>query len=429
MSNTRYATRGSPLKHERFCSAPEYERGILATFVAKKCSLIGDSKLAALLWFLQQRSLVLSGLGEVADELTAQLPANHQTSLKTSESRLAEQLERLCVDPEFGFADIGGLADPVGALTAYRARCIEKAREQIAFTTIAQRMFELLDFAFNTRSMVLAEGDSRLGKSRAARTWCEMHPGLARYVEIPASNDDRTFYATVAESLGVAKGSSYNGQQINLRVMEVLKNSRLMLVLDEAQFLWPQYNRPHGTPARIQWVKTLFDAGVPMGLVAMPEFSRWQQLLVEKTNWSDAQFRGRLSRYVRLPLLTEQDLTLIARQLMPAGNVTCIKLLVGYAISSKCNASAVAETLKSARYRARNDGHSEADVTDIKKAIQEDQLPTERALLSMAKQRLRRNGRGTSADTPPNLGGVSAAAVFDGSAVDEPHLPEHAAAQ
>ena len=417
------------MKHHRFCSAPEYERGILATFVAKKCSLIGDSKLIGLLWFLQQRSLVLSGLSEVADELMAQLPANHRTSLKTSEARLAEQLERLCVDPGFGFADIKGLADPVGALTAYRARCIEKEREQIAFTTIAQRVFELLDFAFNTRSMVLVEGDSRLGKSKATRTWCEMHPGLARYVEIPASNDDRTFYATVAESLGVAKGSSYNGQQINLRVMEVLKNSRLMLVLDEAQFLWPQYNRPHGTPARIQWVKTLFDAGVPMGLVAMPEFSRWQQLLVEKTNWSDAQFRGRLSRYVRLPLLTEEDLALIARQLMPAGNAACIKLLVGYAISSKCNASAVTETLKSARYRARNDGRPEADVNDIRKAIQDDQLPTERALLSMVNQHLRRNGRGTSADTPPNLGGTTATAVFDGSAADEPHLSEHAAAQ
>lgn len=54
----------------------------------------------------------------------------------------------------------------------------------------------------------------------------------------------------------------------------------------------------------------------------------------------------------------------------------------------------------------RNDGHSEADVNDIKTAIQEDQLPTERALLAMVNGHSKRNGRGASVNTRTHAGGV-----------------------
>ena len=159
-----------------------------------------------------------------------------------------------------------------------------------------------------------------------------------------------------------------------------------------------------------------------MALIAIPEFSKWQQLLVERTNWSDAQFKGRLSRYVRLPLLTEEDLTLIARHLMPNGSAACIRLLVGYGISSKCNASAISETLKSAWYRAQKEKRSEVDLSDIKKAIQEDQLPTERALPAMVSGRSWRNGRRASADTRPHASGAMATIVFDGGCEQVSHL-------
>ena len=252
MSNTRYAAEGEPLNHERFCSAPEYCRGIVATMVGKKCSVVEDPRVVALLWFLQQRSLQLGGLRKTAKEIIER-SRKHAASREGSTSQLDEDLERACIDPKFGLADIRALTHPLETLLDYHDHCVEHARRSIAFTSIARRVFALLDFAFETRSMVLAEGDSRLGKSRTAKAWCEMHPGVVRYVEVPASNDDRTFYATIAESLGVARGPSYNGQQINLRVIEVLKESRLMLVLDEAQFLWPQYNRPNGTPSRTLW--------------------------------------------------------------------------------------------------------------------------------------------------------------------------------
>ena len=33
-----------------------------------------------------------------------------------------------------------------------------------------------------------------------------------------------------------------------------------------------------GIPSRIQWIKTAFDAGVPIALVALPKFSEWREL-------------------------------------------------------------------------------------------------------------------------------------------------------
>jgi hypothetical protein len=230
---------------------------------------------------------------------------------------------------------------------------------------------EALDYALaSPGSLTLCFGPPGVGMSAAARNWCEQRPGVARCIETPAVENERGFYSAVAEELGIPRGSAYNGQQTSLRIIDALKTSRLTLVLDEAQRLWPQRSRPAQTPMRLLWLTTLVNAGVPVGLVALPEFFRLQRALVQSSGWSDAQFNRRLSMIKELPVqLREEDLRRVARHWMPEGSADCHELLVRYAQASRINLSAITETLRAARFLARKSGRAEAAFTDIQDAV------------------------------------------------------------
>ena len=314
--------------------------------------------------------------------------------VRKSALSLPDHLTRLCLDPEINLAkrdfspdeeDAAGVwyfADLIDALARYRRHYAESALEGLATTEISERMYEALDFCYRQRRMVLIEGVAGVGKSVTVKAWCNRYPGLVRHVELPSSNDDRSFYAAIAEAVGVARGSAYNGQQIKLKVEEALRISGLFLVLDEAQFAWPQkYNRPQGVPVRMQWIKTAFDAGTPIALVALPEFSDWQALYVKRTLWRDNQLIRRLNRTVRLPASHSQsDLIKIAKAIHPGGDEASWKLLAGCALAlPKKQASAISETFISASDIAQQDGRDVVTYEDIEAAMRSDFQPVETA--------------------------------------------------
>lgn len=314
---------------------------------------------------------------------------------------LPDHLTRLCLDPEIDMAkrdcsadaeDAAGVwyfEDLIDALTRYRQHCAESAMEGMATTEISEHMYEALDFCYRQRRMVLIEGVAGIGKSVTVKAWCNRYPGLVRHVELPSSNDDRSFYAAIAEAVGVARGAAYNGQQIKLKVEEALRISGLFLVLDEGQFAWPQkYNRPQGVPVRMQWIKTAFDAGTPIAMVALPEFSDWQALYVKKTLWRDNQLIRRLNRTVRLPASHSQaDLIKIAKAIHPAGDEASWKLLAGCALAlPKKQASAISETFISATDIAQEDGRDLVTYEDIEAAMRFDFQPVETAPAALPTQ-------------------------------------------
>lgn len=316
-------------------------------------------------------------------------PTSYQGSafleeLQRSLLSLPDHLMALCLDPEIKLSDskpasfgqrtsaVWYFENLLDGLKRYRAHRSEAALEEIAETDVSERVQQTLDFCFRRRRMVLIEGNAGVGKSATAKAWCDRYPGLVRYVEIPSSNDDRSFYVAIAEALGVARGSAYNGQQIKLRVEEALRASGLMLVLDEVQFAWPQkYSRPQGVPIRMQWIKTAFDSGTAIALVGLPEFSHWQELYVKKTLWRDSQFVRRTNRHIRLPeVLSQDDLMKIAKAVHPKGDAASWNLLAGCAEASlKKQASAITETFISALDLAEEDGRSEVTYDDIEAAV------------------------------------------------------------
>lgn len=303
---------------------------------------------------------------------------------------LPEHLLRLCVNPEIKLdsfesddATVWYFNNLLSALKHIRSSADDST--MLADTETNRQIHSALDFCFRRRRMILIEGKAGVGKTAALRAWCDRRGGLARYVEVPSSNDDRSFYAAIAEALGVARGTSYNGQQIKLRVADALRASGLMLVFDESQFLWPQYPRPQGIPSRMQWIKTAFDAGTPIALAALPKFSEWQELYAKRTLWDDDQLERRLNRKVMLAdAHSEEDLLKIARTHHPGEDKASWKLLAGYALASaKKQASAITEALESARDFAEQQGRDAVTYEDIEAAVQLDfkPLPTPSRLL------------------------------------------------
>lgn len=432
MSSTRRSSSGE-FHQERFCSAPEFEGdAINGLAAAKRIAIVKDRPTREILWWLQLLSLTPGALRALCDELLVNFPErigtptlrrlrgegdrrltksegeaiqqeggagilvewedfsaffsldrvpvpSHMLTIATvcesiddSIRELPEWLTRCCLDPQ---EDISKGArhfdDLLGALTIIRERSIAAARERLADTAVTRKINETLDFWYSRRRMVLIEGVAGIGRTATTRAWCETRAGMVRYVEVPSSGDDRSFFAAIARQLGVARGASFKAQQIKVRIEEMLATSDLMIAFDESQYLWTQAMRPRKTPDRLLWLKTTFDSGTPIALIAHTDFSKWQAHYVKSTLWTDEQFERRLNR--RVNLATEhspEDLLKIARAHLPDGETCSWKLLTSYAlVAEKKQASGIVEALESARYRAELAGRAEPIFSDIKAAL------------------------------------------------------------
>jgi hypothetical protein len=290
-------------------------------------------------------------------------------------SQLPYKLKGFCLNPNANICDgIWFFDDLLGSLIELRARFAAASKARLAATAVTQQIFGTLDFWLARRRMVLIEGVAGIGRTASVRAWTEAQAGLVRFIEVPSSSDDRSFFANIARELGVARGTSMKAQEIKVRIEETLANSELALAFDESQYLWGQYLRPRKTPDRILWVKTTFDAGTPIALIAHTDFSKWQAHYVKQTLWTDEQFERRLNRRVVVASEhSKEDMLKIARSHFPDGNEGSLKLLAAYALGTeKKQASGIVEALESARYRAERAGRDRVTFADIEAALTQD---------------------------------------------------------
>lgn len=311
--------------------------------------------------------------------------------IELAQAGFVEHLKRICLDPsvllsrsdcgatvsynhgerrqEIG-AGVWWFDDLLGALLDHRERSIEAAAVPLANTEVSALMLDNLEFCFRQKRMILIEGNPGLGKSVTTRAFAEMQAGLVRYVEVPASNDDRSLYVKIAAALGVANGASYNGQQIKLRVEDALQMSGLGVLLDESSRMWPQFVRPRGMPSRMLWLQTMRETGTAFALCGF-KFSEWRRLYAEKTQWPDEQFERRLNRTVELPPVhCESDLFEIAKAILPEGDRATHLLLASIArLNPKKGASAMVEAVITARDLCEQEGLAEVSYDLLQRAI------------------------------------------------------------
>lgn len=473
MSSTRHAPEGSRLKQERWASSPEFERGLLANLVAKRCRLLRKAEDRLLIWTLQKWSWEEGGLARLADELLS----NYSDRLGTSAMRrmrvssdavysgakLAELVQslpgriqcqfplagasfpnylarfaaarkaleaRLSGEPEaeetnrpnsypgsafIGICEVAARAEETGyqslnlenTLTAlccdpktpldgswpwffvelvpvlrdYVAQRIQAISDNVVVTEIGQQVCEALDYALEARCLTLVEGEARTGKTYAVDKWCEARPGQARLVEVPPGNDDFGFFRAIARSLGLSINLNSKANELRDRVEDVLLAGDLVLCLDEAHRAWPQANLHRGWPARINWIMSMINKRVPIALISTPQFLQAQRIVEDKTGWNGSQLTGRIKHYRRLPeTLSQDDLTLVARSLLPEGDDKSIRLVVLYADGSAKYLAGIESVVSRARYLAKREGRKAVSQWDVKRAIQEGAMPSDRAL-------------------------------------------------
>jgi hypothetical protein len=461
MSNTRKAESGKPFRQERYASSIEYDRGLMASLVARRCSVIERAEDRELVYFLQLRSHHEDGLRGVVAGLLAKFPhfigtaSMHEFGMKpgqvyslaqceavrseltgseqdgfplrndedfldaiserphrnqraehpanypakqflkvcqnAAETEFESDLKKLCLDPAIGFNGKTTFApwyfpNALEALRHYQTEWIADHQSGVVVTEIGQKVCETLDFTAQSQCMTVLDGLARIGKSFAARTWCEQHPGQARYVEVPTGNDDVGFFRAIARGIGLGNFQQYKAVEIRERVESVLLTGDLILCLDEAHRLWPEVNIRYGFPKRINWVMSMANQSVPICLVGTPQFIE-RQKATELSGWNSAQFIGRIGHYEKLPdSLAEGDLMKVAESLLPEGDARAIEILVRYAQGSAKYLAGIECAVRRARYLAGRAGRKEVINADIKIAIQGSVIPSDSALAAALTQ-------------------------------------------
>ncbi|HEY3762679.1 MAG TPA: AAA family ATPase [Verrucomicrobiae bacterium] len=467
--NTRRAESDGPLRQERFASSQEFERGLLAYLVAKRCAIVDSAEDRDLIWFLQYLShqdgsltAVAKALrekyadriqteemaemklkpgkicnaeqvrklrgnarnsdyilkGETRDYLLrsiftvpakpstlwgaerirewkkyreeAQKNPTHYPSddffnecIGAAESHLEKQLQEICLNPAFKIEAGQPWYFPrlIETLREYKTAFVEQQKDRVV-TALGKKVREVLDYTFYSRGLTLIEGNARMGKSYSARAWCLEHPGQARFVEVPPSNDEAGFFRAIARGLGLGNFLQYKVAEIRERVESVLLSGDLLLVLDEAQRLWPQKNLRYGFPNRVNWVMTMANHNVPICAITTPQFIELQKAAEEKGRWNSAQLIGRICHYEPLPTdLDEADLMAVGKAVLPESSNEVLRALAVYARSSARYLAAIDSIAKRARFISMRAGRADATTADVRTAMKESVIPADSKLL------------------------------------------------
>jgi hypothetical protein len=460
MSNTRRNSTPGIVRQERFASSQEFERGLMANLVAKRCSVLESAADRELVWSLQLLSH-RPGLKKLAADLVAGFPERiatdsmrrfgmkagqiysaekvrlvreevagrfplegevdsgkcgldasvllddgddkrhakarleamlHPSNYPASEfvkccreaasAGLEKHLLSLALDPALPVVDGSPWYFPalVSTLRELLASQVEAHCRQTVVTSLGERVHEALDYTLQTGSMSLIEGLARFGKTHSALDWCERHPGRARYVDCPSGNDDFSFFREIALSLGVSINLKSKAQELRSRIEESLRDGNLVLVIDQAHWLWPQSHYRNTTPARINWIMAQVDRGVPVSLITTKQFFLSQKAIEKTTCWTSEQFTGRIGHYEALPTaLTPEDLRKVAVALLPDASEQTIEALVVYAQASTKYLAGIRHAVDRAGFIARKDSRERIQFGDVKSALKQAVIPSDTA--------------------------------------------------
>lgn len=324
-----------------------------------------------------------------AERNASQLPKSYEAGRFIAHCRdaasehLERQLQELCLDPAIkSLADGSPWYFPtlVSTLREYQADWIA-ARKPAFVTSVGRQVFEVLDYALARRLLVLIDGDTRMGKSHAVQDWISQHPGQARYVQVPNTNDEIGFFREIAKALGLSSGQGWKAVQLRERIKDVLQTGDLLLILDEAHFCLPTNGYRHALPKRIDWIRTaLVDHGVGVALVTTPQFMQTQKLVEKNTGWNSAQFTGRIALYKRLPnTLPRNELEGVARVRLPGASRDAIEALVIYASNSQKYLGGIKAVADRVLYELEKAGRTKVELLDVMRAIDESVIPSDAA--------------------------------------------------
>ena len=298
---------------------------------------------------------------------------------------IAYGLERFCIDPNL---DLEGMAlRPVLALLwEYEERRNELAAASRVVTSTGRQVCELLTHAFTTRRMVIIEGASGSGKSTEAEAWCRANFGEVRFVTLPGITNRTILFQKIGAVLGLSV-CQQSSAKLQARIEAHLARTGIMLVIDEAHFLWPQHKRTHSAPELIDWINTaLVNNGVPVALICTPQFAKLKAHVEKQVGWTSDQLIHRTARYCKLPSEpTSEDVAAVAAWLLKhryseaeerwqfdasvSPNDLAIRLLRTYAGKDPLPLAAARNLIENARSEARSQNSRAVTLGTLRAAL------------------------------------------------------------
>ncbi|HSY20269.1 MAG TPA: hypothetical protein VK815_18130 [Candidatus Acidoferrales bacterium] len=427
--NTRRATDGS-FHQSRFASSPEFNHGLAVNLVEMRVAVLDDPAMRELIWWVQYQSHQPGGLAAFARELIAKYPARIQTQgmldlgLKPGElhtsttvkklrhhmplearcqfylagerdldywgapseppddypsekfievchaaarQNLEKDLKELCLNPDGAGLSPWYFPRLVETLMEVK-RLSESESSGLVKTSATSMVHDFLDYTQNTGGLTLLTGPSNVGAKFAAREWCQRRPGRARFVEVPPSNDEASFFRTIGKALG-GNFTNYKNVQIRERVESVLQSADIMLVLFAAQNLWPQKNLREAFPTRLAWLIDQTEKGAAVGMISGPQFFM-QKRSCDKSAWDTEELQGVFAHVAALPVaLTVEEMTSIARAVLPAATDDDCELIAISAVGSERYLANLDATAKRAQFLADRTGRGEMTTGHIGQAI------------------------------------------------------------
>lgn len=300
--------------------------------------------------------------------------------LAEAQSGLAGYFKRLCEQPQIGLRpnDEGkGAPNYFSRIGPTLLEFIDQRaavlRGMLAETEVSQLVFRWMAKARTMKEPVMISGNSRFGKTEAAKTRCEMEPGRYRLVNTPASNSIGDLLREVAESLGIEVGPQNNLRQLRERIDYVLRFASLVLVFDEFHFIFPTAFSRNSNPPRLNWVRrSVVDKKIAAVFIYTPQdYQRASKAFQRVTKFAIEQFDGRVAATAYLPEnLSEADLFAVARVHFSDLSESTLQFVVDEALNREKNyISGVAHIAKLAWDNARENGRSRPLLCDIKEAI------------------------------------------------------------
>jgi len=284
---------------------------------------------------------------------------------------------------DFKAASLVYFRDIIGALFEYKSRHESKIRENFQLTNIGKKIYETLDYALASRGMVVLDGLEGRGKTEAVKAWCELHLAQARFVSLKGITSKTTAFREIARALGIASSYMRKATEMQARIEDVLKRSKLMLVVDEAHYVFNQSRRLYSRPELVDWIDTaICNRGIPIALVTTPQFIVHMTRAADQVEWNYRQFRRRVKRWVKLPATnTEEDIKAVARNVFKKADARTISKIAGYALLSKRDLSAVGDVADEVRAMLGTEDLSNASADHVHRAIYDFLLPSDKTFL------------------------------------------------
>jgi hypothetical protein len=280
-------------------------------------------------------------------------------------------------------AAVPWFSDILPSLFEWQKRCIENVHAGFVMTDVARQVFATLDVALETGRIVVIQGREGVGKSEAIKAWTRMHAGQCRLISLSGVMEKTGFFREISRALGLASSYTQKALDMRARVEDVLKRSRLLLVIDEAHYLFDQARRITKQPELINWIYTsLTNSGVGCALVTTEQFSERMRSVQKQVAWNAGQFIRRVRAFTRLPdRPTPEDLEGVTRKRWPELESATVKLLVANAFASPRPMPFLVDTIDDAHRIAARAGRQAVVFADVKKAITELRLPSDQAMI------------------------------------------------